>query len=195
MIIDFEGDLLSGQAYQHIRYTVTPAGQLDVAFAYEAKEELPQMLRVGTQWILPLAMDQIKWHGRGPEPTYSDRDEARMGVYTTDLMSDWVDYSRPQENGNKVDVRCLTITDASGFGLRIEGAAPLSVNPLPWDALTMQTADYTWQLPQPEAVFLNIDHAQTGVAGDSSWGAVAHDAYRLEAGAYSYQYRVTPIGN
>jgi beta-galactosidase len=67
------------------------------------------------------------------------------------------------------------------------------VNPLPWDALTIQAADYTWQLPQPEAVFLNIDHAQIGVGGDNSWKAIALPPYRLQANAYSYGYRVEPI--
>ena len=90
-------------------------------------------------------------------------------------------------------MRWLTITDLNGRGLRIEGDRPLSVNMLPWGAATIQRADYTWQLPEPEAVFLNIDLAQLGVGGDNSWRSIAHKPYRLEAKAYSYHYRVTPI--
>jgi beta-galactosidase len=191
--VRFAGSLLDGKAHQALSYTIFPSGVMEVDFAYDASEELPQMIRVGTQWRLPLEYDQLDWYGRGPEPTYSDRNEARVGIYATDLMSDWVDYSRPQENGNKVDTRWLKVTDAHGNGLLFEGGEPLSVNMLPWDAGTIQSADYTWQLPVPEAVFLNIDLAQIGVGGDSSWGAIAHEPYLLKEKTYSYRYRVTPI--
>lgn len=193
VVLHYASPLLDGRAYQEITYTVTADGAIDLDFHYRTEETLPRLLRVGTQWRLPLAMDQFTWYGRGPEPTYSDRKVARMGTYSSDLLSDWIDYSRPQENGNKVDVRWFQIANEAGFGLRFEGAQPLSVNPLPWNAQTLHAMDYSWQLPAPEAVWLNIDLAQMGVGGDSSWGAIAHPPYRLEAKNYRYQFRVTPL--
>ena len=192
-VIRFAGKLLDGKARQEVTYTVYPDGALEVGFAYEALQELPQMMRVGTQWSLPREFDQIHWYGRGPEPTYRDRDEAPIGLYRTSLMENWIDYARPQENGNKVDVRWIEVTNAHGVGLRVEGAQALSVNLLPWDAATLEAADYSWQLPEPRAAFLNIDLAQMGVGGDNSWGRIAHPQYRLRDKAYSYRYRVTPI--
>jgi beta-galactosidase len=82
---------------------------------------------------------------------------------------------------------------AEGSGLLIEGAEPLSVNMLPWNAATIQNADDSWQLPEPESIHLNVDLAQLGVGGDSSWGAIAHAPYQLKEKSYSYRYRVTPI--
>ncbi len=191
--VRFEGSLLEGKARQEIAYTIDPSGSLEVSFHYEADETLPYLPRIGTRWILPRAFDQMTWYGRGPQPTYSDRDEARMGIYSSDMMSNWVHYSRPQENGNKVDVRWIKVTNAEGQGLLIEGAAPLSANLLPWDATTMQNVEYSWQLPNPEAVYLNIDLAQMGVGGDTSWGRIAHPPYLLKDKEYRYHYRVTPL--
>jgi beta-galactosidase len=32
-----------------------------------------------------------------------------------------------------------------------------------------------------------------GVGGDDSWGALAHEPYRLPAKAYSYRFRLRPF--
>jgi beta-galactosidase len=80
-------------------------------------------------------------------------------------------------------------------GLRIEalGGSPLSVNALPWPAARLRATDYSWQLPRPDATYLNIDHNQMGVGGDNSWGATAHEAYQLSARKYVYRYRLSPL--
>ena len=61
--------------------------------------------------------DHITWYGRGPEPTYSDRKQAPLGLYSGSVAEQYVSYSRPQENGNKVDVRWVAVTSSSGSGL------------------------------------------------------------------------------
>ncbi|MEJ2385392.1 MAG: glycoside hydrolase family 2 TIM barrel-domain containing protein, partial [Xanthomonadales bacterium] len=189
------GRLLDDRASLDIRYTVHPDGALDVEYAYQAHALLPLLPRVGMLWTLPRALDRLRWYGAGPNPTYSDRDFERLGIYETTLMDDWVDYSRPQENGNKTGVRWLEVTDADGAGLRIQaiGKAPLSCNALPWPAERLRATDYSWQLPAPKATYLNIDFAQMGVGGDNSWGATAHEPYLLGAKRYVYGYRVSPF--
>ena len=110
-------------------------------------------------------------------------------------MDDWVDYSRPQENGNKADVRWLSIGNGRGAGIRVQamGGSYLSVNPLPWNAGQIRSADYSWQLPTPSATYLNVDHAQMGVGGDNSWGATPHGEYLLKEGRFRYSYRISPL--
>ncbi|MEM9160929.1 MAG: hypothetical protein AAGB46_17905 [Verrucomicrobiota bacterium] len=125
--------------------------------------------------------------------TYSDRNTGNVGVYATSLMENWVDYSKPQENGNKVDLRWISLTNAQGEGLRFYAENRLSCNVLPWDKETISKAHYSWQLPTPEAVHLNVDFAQMGVGGDNSWGLIAHAPYRLDSNKYSYRYLVAPM--
>ena len=191
------GPLLDGRATLSVRYTVHGSGTLDVAMDYRADDGLPPLPRLGMHWLLPADFNRIRWYGPGPGPTYSDRNFERVGIHETTLMDDWVDYSRPQENGNKVDVRWMTLGNSDGSGLRVEstGDRLLSANPLPWSATQMLSTDYSWQLPQPTAVHLNIDHAQMGVGGDNSWGATPHEAHLLSAGSYSYQFRIAPVSS
>ena len=96
-------------------------------------------------------------------------------------MKNWIDYSKPQENGNKVDLRWIEITDAKGTGMRLTSEGGLSANALPFSADEMSGCAYSWQLPERSAVHLNIDHAQMGVGGDNSWGDIALPKYQLRA--------------
>ena len=56
-----------------------------------------------------------------------DRQFERIGVYSSTVDKEWVEYMRPQENGNKTDVRWVKLTNAQGVGLMAVGAPPLNV--------------------------------------------------------------------
>ena len=99
----------------------------------------------------------MTWYGRGPAETYVDRAFERVGVYSSTVGAEWVEYSRPQANGNKVDVRWVEFTNDKGVGLRVEGmplaVASRRITPAGGD---VEQAAYTWQidpaaagLPQP----------------------------------------------
>ena len=70
--------------------------------------------------------EHLRWYGCGPQETYSDRKDARIGVYAGSVEDQVVDYTRPSEMGNKVEVRWLTLTDEKGVGLLAVGAPVLS---------------------------------------------------------------------
>jgi beta-galactosidase len=46
--------------------------------------------------------------------------------------------------------------------------------------------------PRPE-VYLNIDYLQSGVGGDTSWGAKPYDRYRLFPKEYSYSFVISAV--
>ena len=82
--------------------------------------------------------ENLQWYGPGPEESYIDRNELRVGVYRTTVEDNYFEYSQPQETGNKVDVRWAALTSADGVGLLAAGlAANLTVNPL--EAVTTVT--------------------------------------------------------
>ena len=85
------------------------------------------MPRFGLEFVASPGLEHLAWYGRGPAETYSDRAFERVGVYRSTVGREWVEYSRPQENGNKTDVRWVELTNAQGLGLRAEGLPLLSV--------------------------------------------------------------------
>ena len=70
---------------------------------------------------------------------------------------------RPQENGNKTDVRWVTLTNAQGVGCWPSGRTPRSVSPR---AITpkedMERAGYTFQMQRHPEIYLNLDWKADG---------------------------------
>jgi beta-galactosidase len=133
-------------------------------------------------------LDRIEWLGPGPEPTYSDRLLLPVGLYDGLVADQFVPYARPQESANKVDVRFVALTDASGNGLLAVGAPLLSVNASPFSTEALESARHPHEVVSDGHVHLNLDRAQRGVAGDNSWGRAPLPDYIIEPDAQSYRF-------
>ena len=67
---------------------------------------------LGTQIYLPKKYNNVKWYGRGPIENYIDRyTAAEVGIYQSKVRDLFQPYIRPQENGNRSDIKWLSITD------------------------------------------------------------------------------------
>jgi beta-galactosidase len=179
------------------RYTVLGSGEILVEASFDPKNtRQPQLPRLGMQMVLPAGFDQITWLGRGPQETYCDRLDARIGRYSGTVREQFCyDYVEPGESGNKVDVRWAALQNASGAGLLViaDGDSLLSVNAMHHTAEDLEAADHPFELPQRDFVVFNIDLKQMGVGGDDSWGAWPHEPYLIECKPQHYQFRLRPI--
>ncbi len=183
-----------------LTYTVYADGRVrtDVAFEMD-QDRLPEMPRFGMNMLLPLAYSNLSFYGRGPWENYSDRNySAHIGLYESSVDEQYVAYTRPQANGNKTDVRWLTLTNDSGVGLKIEGLQPLSISALRFrtedlDAGLTKKGQRSIDVYPRDEVVLNVDLAQRGVGGDNSWRAKPHDEFRLLNTHFAYSYFMIPI--
>ena len=121
-----------------------------------------------------------------------------MGIWNGNVADQAFPYYRPQEAGNKTDVRWLTLTDKDGKGIRITGAQPLSVSATnyrteDWDPGTTKKQQHASDVLPADRVILNVDLFQRGVGGLNSWGAKPLDQYRFRDKEYSYQYTISVI--
>lgn len=209
-----------GDAPYTATYTVSPSGEIAVDVRYQATEpekgsgkgsrkeqKVPLLPRFGMLWTLAGQLDQVTWYGRGPEPSYSDRREVPLGVFSGAVADQYVSYSRPQENTNWVDVRWVAVTSTSGTGLlatmmppaddaKADGALArdgLSVGVSRVSKAQMADAEYDFQLQPENRTYLNLDGAQMGVGGNDSWGALPMDDYLLRNRDYHYRYTIRGI--
>ena len=61
----------------------------------------------------------IEFYGRGPWENYWDRKSASLvGVYNQQVKDQYYPYARPQESGNKTEVRWVNFTNKKGKGLQ-----------------------------------------------------------------------------
>lgn len=178
-------------------YTVFGNGEIKVDNAlHPGAATLPYIPVVGTMLFLPGALDHVHWYGRGPEENYWDRHTASdVGLYSSTVADMWTDYVRPQENGERTDVRWVALTDKHGAGLLASGEPLLELNAsyfTPEDLSVGVRHDY--QLTPRKEVVLRLNLRQMGVGGDNSWGAQTHDEFKLFADKdYAYTYRLRPI--
>jgi beta-galactosidase len=142
--------------------------------------------------------DKIQWFGRGPHESYWDRKSgARVGLWTGTVWDQYHPYIRPQENGNRTDVRWLSLTNAEGHGLLVVGDPTLDFSahhflPEDFDPGPQKRQRHTIDLERRDLVTLNLDYRQMGVGGDTSWGARPHPQYTLPAREYDYRFRLRP---
>lgn len=103
-------------------------------------------------------------------------------------------YIRPQEYGNKEDVRWFTLTDTRGLGIKVTGVKPLSMSAWPWSMDDLDATSHSHELPERDFVTLNIDHMQMGVGGDNSWGHKVRPQYSIPSGKnYDYSFVLMPV--
>jgi beta-galactosidase len=197
--ITVQGELSETGARYDISYLVYGNGDVIIECSYTpVKKTIPMMPRFGTELILSPGLENISWYGRGPAPTYIDRDYEKVGVYSSAVEDQWYEFSRPQENSNKADVRWVTLTNKNGIGLMAVGSPLLSVSAYHSSKQEMEAADYSFQLPQHKQVWLNLDLKQMGVGGVDSWTdrAFPLPQYRIDANrSYTYRYRLSPIAD
>ncbi|SHF09976.1 beta-galactosidase [Mariniphaga anaerophila] len=212
--VAFSFDLVNEQgekiAKYNTVYTVFGSGDVIVENHFKmTKEELPEIVRMGMNLIMPRRFDQMEWLGRGPQESYQDRKtSAFVGLYKGSVADQYWAYLRPQENGNKTDVRWAAITDEAGNGLFFQGMPLVNVSAhhnLLEDFESMERTDgrqmegvkvvnrHTTDIKPRDLTSVNIDFMQMGVGGDNSWGAWTHDEYRLTEKEYKYSFRMKAI--
>ena len=183
-----------------VTYTFMADGSLQVEAEWEREGEyVPELPRFGMRMILPADYKQFTYYGRGPWENYEDRKEsAFLGIWQQSTDEQLFQYVRPQESGNKCDVRWLELRNGEGLGIRIEGLQPLSVSAMPYRSEDLDPGFAKKQMhysdiePRREVV-LQVDLAQRGLGGDNAWGAQPMDRYRLTADRYYYGYVIRPI--
>ncbi|APZ45929.1 hypothetical protein BW723_06310 [Polaribacter reichenbachii] len=193
-----------------IKYTIKENGAILVDNTFrKTQKDLPDLPRLGLNIQLLKDFDQLSFYGRGPFENYWDRKTgAKIGLYKG-LVDDfnWA-YIRPQENGNKTDVRWFSLTDKSGKGFKIYGLPTINFSAhhsIMEDFESLERTDgrqskgdtvinrHTIDVKVRDLTSLNIDFKQMGVGGDTSWGAETHKEYKLLDKTYKYSFLIEPI--
>ncbi|MDR0756940.1 MAG: DUF4981 domain-containing protein, partial [Tannerella sp.] len=193
--------LRAPDAVVELSYTVNPGGSLTIKAKYRATAgDLPELPRFGMIMSLPKTYKNLTWYGRGPRESYIDRKfDCFFGIYSGKVSEQAWKYYRPQETGNKVDLRWLTLKNESGATVKIHGLQPLSVSatnnrPEDLDAgMTKKQQHLSDVIPRNETV-LCVDLFQRGVAGLNTWGAQPLDIYRFREKEYEYGYTLSMEG-
>ena len=185
---------VSGMKNASSRITVYPDGAITVTHKGTPAHTLT---RFGTQMAFDASLEQVKWYGRGPQETYCDRKTGgKITLYQSTVTDLEHHYMRPQENGNRTDVRFVELTDASGKGLRFtaEAGTPLQFSAWHYTQNELEKATHIHELKHRDITTFNFDLAQLGVGGDMPGDAHVRGPYILHGKReYAYTFTVEPI--
>lgn len=198
-----------------VQWLIYPSGMLEINYQMNppsyTEEVVPLIPRIGLQCKLPSEYHFMEWYGRGPHETYWDRKTSgKIGRYKGEVWEQLHLYSRPQESGNKTDVRWMALSDKQGSGLLAIASSPMSMSAWQLDmedlgfaaaktgsesasGLVPITSKHGGELERAKFITWNLDFKQMGVGGDNSWGRPVHKAYTLPVKLYKYSFKLLPF--
>lgn len=197
----FKKEIVKGDAAQEQVFTVYADGTVKVDNRFTAVSGKYKLLvRVGNDLKMNKSLSTINWYGRGPGENYWDRKTASLiGLYKQTIDQQYFPYARPQESGNKSDVRWVSYTNSKGKGLNFSFAdSLLNVAALPYstddlDPETEKKQYHSGELNVRPEIYLHIDMQQSGVQGIDSWGSMPLEKYRIPFKNHQYSYWMKPI--
>lgn len=197
-------DMPSVEATLTMTYTLTPAGELVVNEAMTVNKDAkhkPELMRYGMQLVMPKAYNMLTYYGKGPGENYIDRNNGdRLGVYDAKVADQYWGYVRPQESGNKTEVRYWQVRDENGKGLEFYSFAPMECSTLNylasdlddgWDKNAHQS--HSGDLTPRDFSVVKLAARQRGLACVNSWGAIPLEQYRMPYQDYSFTYVIRPL--
>lgn len=197
-------DMPSVEATLTMTYTLTPAGELVVNEAMTVNKDAkhkPELMRYGMQLVMPKAYNMLTYYGKGPGENYIDRNNGdRLGVYDAKVADQYWGYVRPQESGNKTEVRYWQVKDENGKGLEFYSFAPMECSTLNylasdlddgWDKNAHQS--HSGDLTPRDFSVVKLAARQRGLACVNSWGAIPLEQYRMPYQDYNFTYVIRPL--
>lgn len=195
--VKVESMLLTFESAEKFRcryaYKIYGSGDIIVETDVKPLDDLPSLPRIGLQLIIPGEFNTFTWYGRGPHENYCDRKEgAPVGVYSGTVDEQYVPYIMPQENGNKTDVRWVSLTNSSGLGLLAVGMPLMEASAHHYTTEDLTRAKHTYELKRREEITLNLDYKQLGLGGGSC-GPDTLPKYLVKPEHVRFSIRLKPL--
>lgn len=152
--------------------------QTDATYHKPSPEnELTVLPKFGLVSKLKDNFKKVKWYGAGPMETYPDKRGADMvGIYEANIDDLFENHIRPQENGNRSDVRWLEIMSENNHSIRIESDKEFNFTARYYTDSEMCEKQHSDELEKCGSVVLHTDYKISGV-GTGSCGPKTEEKY------------------
>ncbi len=153
-----------------------------------------QMIRFGMRMSLQKRYSRVRWFGRGPNESYADRkNSALVGVFEKDGSDMCHNYLKPQESGNRSDVRWVSFSDG-GVAVRFTSKPGKYIGFSARHASreSVAIAAHAHEINTSENLHVHIDGAQRGVGGSFPGVLALLPEYKLKGfRRYSLEYSIS----
>ena len=200
---EYEMPSVSAGTKLQLTYEINNRGAVKVnqKLVAEKGAKVSNIFRFGMQMVMPKSFENISYYGRGPVENYIDRKWAtELGVYNQTVTDQFYAYIRPQENGNKTDIRWWKQLNEAGRGLQFVAEAPFSASALHYTIESLDSGlekkqEHSNEVEPADLTNFLIDKVQMGLGCVDSWGAIPREEYMLPYGDYEFTFIMQPINN
>ncbi len=177
-----------------VTYRVCGGGaiEIDTRLEMAAGYDLP---KYGLTLELPAKFRNITYYGLGDRENYCDfRQHAVLGIYETDADSMYEHYIKPQDSGNRGDVRWFRILDETGQGLMFRASQrALDFSVLPFDDAVLAQAKHREDLVAQDKTVVKIDGFVRGIGSNSCGPDTRKENRHTGVTPIEYSFRIEPI--
>ena len=174
-------------------YTVSEQGRIDVELAINPQKVEWHLPKLGLIMELPEGFNKVTWLGAGPHENYRDRKTSAMiGLYSKQVEEMTEDYIRPQDMGNRSDVRWFAITDRKGDGIQFVGNGNLNFSALHHLPIDLEKANHPFELVKRKETIVTIDAEHLGLGGGSC-GPGPMKQYTLNSDPLTLSFSMRPV--
>lgn len=198
-------------------YTVYPDGSVELEAAISANDDKVDLPRIGYALELPKDYDNFLYYGRGPVNNYNDRRTGQfIELHNGRVGEQDIMLPKPQEMGNREEVRWCALTDQYGHGAAfipttagythdapageldsdakvISTVNSMSVSALPWSQRELLEAAHPYQLPESTGTHLLLDAKVMGLGGNSCGQGGPLDPDCVISTSYDFGFIIRPF--
>jgi len=158
----------------------TADGMLFIQVAPDGTWPCP-LPKIGLRLVLDADVEEVTWFGRGPGEAYRDTCAAtRTGRFSLPAGSLATPYIRPQENGNRLHARRLSLSGPAGQALTVTGYPHVDFTVRRWSPELLTAARHTPDLVPDGRTYVHLDAAHHGI-GSASCGPPLQPGHTLAA--------------
>lgn len=174
-------------------YEIDAGGAVRITMHVTPLKEHMHPPRLGITMEMAAGFDRMRWYGNGKHQTYADVcASGRVKVYESTVDEEFVNYVRPQENGNKTGVRWMSLTDETGVGLCAHARPLMEASAMHYTLENLTRAEHTCDLNRIDQVVWNLDFAQYGI-GNGACGPRTLPEYWVTCEPVTFSVQLTVV--
>ncbi len=170
-----------------LKYTMTvniaKNGKVNVHLTGMVRENAVWLPRFGFEFELSQSASEFSYYGRGPFENYCDMCHGTyIGMYESSAEKEYVKYVYPQEHGNHMAVKKLSIGD-----FEFSSQAGFEMNVSEYSTAALYKARHTDELVKDGNIHVRIDYKGSGL-GSNSCGPALADKYRFNEKEIDFEF-------
>ncbi len=174
-------------------YRMNGDGSMQVDLSADPSDIPEYLAKTGCSLNCRAGQQNVEWYGMGPHETYPDRQSSgRIDVFRNTVDGLWENYIVPQENGNRSQIRWVSISDDQGYGLSFSAPYPMNFSAYRYSDAGIAGSKHSWQLETQENITFNFDYRQSGL-GTATCGPGCRPAYLVPAEKTAFSFTISPV--